>query len=666
MFNTPPYNGPTNAEAIQCCIKLRKPSTNEDSNAVTFTYLPDEMTKAYIGNKRKRILTDPSYLPNKPQSAGIHFNNTANFDQALQLVPGSTLTLGEEFITDPNMHTSLVMSDADLSGFPELFGFQSLGPEVMNDMIGQEGMNGYDKDTPISVMSEGGTRYYTQTTEIDTSRQKVNVVERDGRKSKSNVVEKDGPRRPKVEKEGPKARPNVVEKDGPPSQPKPEKEAATELPDKEAATDTADKETVASDSSEKGEESQTEPESVSEKKKGEEKEKPSTRRHPLKVARDMGQCAQRLMNKEYLAVQKYAHTGDVRNLLQPLIPYFYLHEHKRSDTLLHTALVSDQISALKTMLSLLRVHKQHAKTVVNMTNAYRHTPLHLAVSLDYTEAVRDLLDAGADPFKYDIYGNTAFHMAASRGHTACLALLTGYITKFNQSKRREPYELCSDVYNFDGKAPLHLAIQHENWAQCCDLLLKGGADLNAEEQLDGMTLLHYSVMKDNLPLACYLLSDHAKEIDVDATTHSGDTALYIALVNKRLNIASTLIRSGASVDVPNADGRTAEEVCEETPSLSNFIQECRSARDKPVYASDLYKLQEVQVSELGKNLKGGKWKELAEELKIDSEQFSDSKGEATTLLLRAYEKNGGTISGLIRACEKIRCPEGVSILKKLT
>ena len=546
-------------------------------------------------------MSESPYLAVKPQTSQLNYAQ-ASFDPAFQLIEASTVPTSDGYMlnqTDHNMTTSLILSESETA-------FLSTFPDIMNlhtlssdvvELMAQD-LNIYsDKDTSVFMGDE-----YTQ------------ITERDG--ARYDVTERDGP--------------SVIPKE------KQEVKESSQIPQKEIPVETVENNKPTAQGRANG-------------------------RNPLHIARDMSQCAQRMMDKHYKAVQKYAYTGDVRSLLQPLLPYFYLHEYTQSDTLLHTALVSEQIAALKEMLSLLRVHKKHAPIVVNMFNEYKHTPLHIAVSLNQSEAVRELLDAGADPFRSDVYGNTSFHLAASRGNAECLSFLIDYVTEFN-ANRNLSFDLCPDIFNFDGKTPIHLSVETDGVFECCDLLLRGGADLNVREELEGNTLLHYAVINNNLSLCCFLLSNYGKEIDIDATTHSGDTPLFLALVNNRIDIAGSLVTSGASVDIPNSNGQTVENLCEETLALNGFLKECASGKYKSVSNSDLYKLKQRTVSQLGGLLKGDKFRELAAQLDIDTEQFSGSNEDMTRAVISAYREKSGTVSGLVEALEEIDCSEGANIL----
>ena len=542
-------------------------------------------------------MSENPYIPNKGQTSQLSYTQ-ASFDPAYHLIAASTVPLGDSYMLN------------------------STDPNLTTNLILSESENALLSSFPemmnLQALSSEAAELMAHDLNMYPDKDTVFMPE-----DYTHITEPD---RGGYERDGPAAPPKV----------KQEEQKSPEIPQKELPMEpVADKPPL--------------------------QEGKGSGRDPLHIARDMGQCAQRIMNKHYTAVQRYANTGDVRSLLQPLLPYFYLHEHTQSDTLLHTALLSEQIAALKTMLSLLRAHKKQAPMVVNMSNGYKHTPLHFAVSLDQPEAVRELLASGADPFKIDVYGNTSFHLAASRGNAECLSSLIDFITHFN-SMGKLPFDLCPDIFNFDGKTPLHLAIESDGVFECCDLLLRGGTDLNTQEQLEGNTLLHYAVINNNFPLCCYLLSNYGKEIDLDAATHSGDTPLFLALINNRIDIAGSLVSSGASVDIYNSNGQTVERLCEETPALHCFLQDCAAGKYKPVTSSDMYKLKQRVISRLELLLNGEKFLELAAQLDIYTEQIADSNELKTKTLILSYREREGTASGLAQALHKIDCSEGANII----
>ena len=68
---------------------------------------------------------------------------------------------------------------------------------------------------------------------------------------------------------------------------------------------------------------------------------------------------------------------------------------------------------------------------VNVRNASSWTPLHVASFLNNTEAVKYLLDRDADVFATTLFGETAFHFAAMRGHVQVITLLFAHVMHAN-------------------------------------------------------------------------------------------------------------------------------------------------------------------------------------------------------------------------------------------
>ncbi|WP_411025119.1 hypothetical protein, partial [Salmonella sp. s54836] len=88
---------------------------------------------------------------------------------------------------------------------------------------------------------------------------------------------------------------------------------------------------------------------------------------------------QHSLDSHYRGIQEFAFSGDVSKLLEPLLPMFYLHNHTHRDTLLHSVIVKDNITAFNAMMHTLRKDNVHTSTIINMVNAYYETPLHVAV-----------------------------------------------------------------------------------------------------------------------------------------------------------------------------------------------------------------------------------------------------------------------------------------------
>ncbi|GFO02810.1 nuclear factor NF-kappa-b p100 subunit-like [Plakobranchus ocellatus] len=89
------------------------------------------------------------------------------------------------------------------------------------------------------------------------------------------------------------------------------------------------------------------------------------------------------------------------------------------DLPLHIAVVHENMRMVAKLISLMRIAGKH----VDKFNKQQQTPLHLAIKLDFTEAVELLLKFGADVNAVDCSGSSAIHMAVQGRSTPILRLL---------------------------------------------------------------------------------------------------------------------------------------------------------------------------------------------------------------------------------------------------
>ena len=83
--------------------------------------------------------------------------------------------------------------------------------------------------------------------------------------------------------------------------------------------------------------------------------------------------------------------------------------------------------------------------------------------------------------------------------------------------------------------------------------LADGADVNAKDDLDGMTPLHFAVVSMHKEIAELLIRNGA---DVNAKDDLGLTSLYHAVIEEQKEIAELLIAKGADVNAKNNFGET--------------------------------------------------------------------------------------------------------------
>ncbi|KAM9625755.1 ankyrin repeat domain-containing protein 35 isoform 5-T6 [Morphnus guianensis] len=157
----------------------------------------------------------------------------------------------------------------------------------------------------------------------------------------------------------------------------------------------------------------------------------------------------------------------------------------------------------------------------------------------------------ARPAKLNAMGQSAFHLAASKGLTECLTLLLAHGAPINEK-------------NDDGSTALHLATIACQ-PQCVKVLLQYGAN---ESHVDGQnrTPLHWAA-SSGCASSVLLLCDH--EALLDATDAHGQTPLMLAARGNHAAICAQLLQRGADPNLTDKDKKTALTLACEHRSLES-------------------------------------------------------------------------------------------------
>ena len=200
---------------------------------------------------------------------------------------------------------------------------------------------------------------------------------------------------------------------------------------------------------------------------------------------------------------------------------------------------------------------------VNMAGrGFAETPLHVAAETNHHECARMLIEHGCPTgsLRGEEQRETALHVAAARDAHEMICLLLKHDA--------DPNAKTAD----GGVRPLHLASKNHS-IPCMEAILRAGGAVNAEDA-DGRPPLHYAVNSDVKGGSAAIQFLGKRGADLDMRDCSGNTALHLAAVNKRLNRVRMLIREGADLCLRNDAGISAlNRVLKHQPSCIKDIEE---------------------------------------------------------------------------------------------
>lgn len=178
------------------------------------------------------------------------------------------------------------------------------------------------------------------------------------------------------------------------------------------------------------------------------------------------------------------------------------------------------------------------------------TPLILAVRLGDADVGKVLIDAGADVNIKESGDVTLLHLAglcpAHDRAKAVTELLIAYDLDVNAK--------CTTAKNVEiqGFTPLHVAAS-KGHVGMAEVLIKGGADVNAQVSRNHYTPLHTAVRDGHKEMAELLIE---KGAEVNAKTKYGETLLYLAISKGNEELAdlfrSEQQREGAKAETGKA------------------------------------------------------------------------------------------------------------------
>jgi ankyrin repeat protein len=187
----------------------------------------------------------------------------------------------------------------------------------------------------------------------------------------------------------------------------------------------------------------------------------------------------------------------------------------------------------------LELQKQQYRDQVNIVDSTLRTPLHWAATRGDGEAVRSLLEAGANANVQDNLKGTPLTLAASSGSVRILELLILAGADVNAK-------------NSYGSQAIHHASRHQKEVEPVKVLLRAGASVNCKNNF-GHTPLSGAAITNRREIGAYLLDQGA---DMHIRSIHGDTPLFETIFHNSHEFLQMLLEKGANHTDVNKAGST--------------------------------------------------------------------------------------------------------------
>jgi ankyrin repeat protein len=201
------------------------------------------------------------------------------------------------------------------------------------------------------------------------------------------------------------------------------------------------------------------------------------------------------------------------------------------------------------------------------------TLLHTVATSGDTETFKALLNGGANPFLENDNGETPAGLAVARRNIDMMKAILDTVTDVNQSvdtklsallkqaivsRNAQMVELVLDrgadpnLSFADNPKPLLVAAAYGAVSIVSQLLARG-AEIDARNQDDGFTALHYAVYDNSIPMMNELLK---YKLNLNLLNSDGCTPLHMAVIEGRDKSVAVLIDAGADINLPMKNGQT--------------------------------------------------------------------------------------------------------------
>lgn len=176
---------------------------------------------------------------------------------------------------------------------------------------------------------------------------------------------------------------------------------------------------------------------------------------------------------------------------------------------------------------LLKTNKESiGVSVIDIKDKNMKIPLHYAIEIQNTKAIKMLLEFGSNPNTLEKNGYNSLHLAVKTQNLYICEIIVPYIADINSR------------YN-TGESALHITCNLQ-LVDICRLLIKNGAQVNVQDYSHEITPLHYSVLVNNREITAILLKNGANPNSQDIY---GNTPLHYSIIEDNFEVFLMMTRS---------------------------------------------------------------------------------------------------------------------------
>lgn len=191
-------------------------------------------------------------------------------------------------------------------------------------------------------------------------------------------------------------------------------------------------------------------------------------------------------------------------------------------------------------------NSKYGPVINEKINRSNYTPLHIASMFGTTEAVKILIDRGANLEVCDRIGATPLHRSVQKGFADTSKLLIASGADVNAKDQSQSTPLFYAIPSRERSWSIH------NVIEICNSLIEAGADVNAKNDIF-YTPLHSAVTSSHPEIVECLLEKGAQ---VNARTDQGNTPLHTATLGGEIETFQLLLAYGADINAKNHYGKT--------------------------------------------------------------------------------------------------------------